>query len=139
MPRTGWLVVLGILAVLAVCAALACALLWRALRLYRRGGTVECRLRTGEDRWRRGLAQLGATDLLWYQFASLAVRPRLRMDRTALELRGYDPRPPDPGGRPVVQLTLSDGRRTAQLRLAPSAVQALVGWSEGAPPRVRGT
>ncbi|MGC5628369.1 DUF2550 family protein [Georgenia sp. Z1344] len=139
MPRTGWLVVLGILAVLVLCAAVACAVLWRALRLYRRGGTVECRLRVGEDRWRRGLAQLGARQLLWYQLASLSPGPRLRMERSALELLGHDRRPPDPGGRAVVETRLSDGRVTAELRMAPSAMQGLIGWSEGAPPRVRET
>lgn len=139
MPRTGWLLVLSILAVLVLCAALVCALLWRALRLYRRGGTVECRLRAGDDRWRRGLAQLRLTELAWYRFGSLSPRAHVRMDRSALELLGHERLGLDGSGRPVVQARFSDGGSTVELRMAPSTLQALVGWSEGAPPRVRGT
>ncbi|MGO1739170.1 MAG: DUF2550 family protein [Actinomycetaceae bacterium] len=139
MPRTGWLVVLGILAVLVLCAALACTLLWRALRLYRRGGTVECRLRSRDEHWRRGLAQLRLTELAWYRFSSLSPRPYVRLDRSALELLGHEKLGPDESGRPVVQARFSDGDVTVELRMAPSTLQALVGWSEGAPPRVRGT
>lgn len=137
MPRAGWLGLIVALVLLALVAVVCALLMWRALHLYRRFGTVECRARV-DGTWRRGLAQLRPDGLAWFRFGSMSLRPRLWLHRSGLELLAHERLEADGDGRPVVEARFSDGDTTAELRLAPSTLQGLIGWSEGAPPRVRG-
>ena len=66
--------------------------------------------------------------------------PGIRVVEDPLRPRGIASRPFDGEGVPCApRVLVSDGRVTAELRMAPSAMQGLIGWSEGAPPRVRET
>ena len=136
MPHAGWLGLVVALVLLALVAAVCSLLMWRALHLYRRWGTVECRVRVGGT-WRRGLAQLRPDGFAWYTFLSMSLRRTLWLHRSGLELLAHERLEADASGRPVVEARFSDGETTAELRLAPSALQGLIGWAEGAPPRVR--
>jgi hypothetical protein len=136
---------------LALVASTAAGLVLRRRVITRRGGVVECFLRSRvTGRWQHGLAEYRSGELRWHRSLSLRVRPQCAFDRRGLVVTGSRsasssdadwlgsgtmivtcrPRPrPVPAGRrnqwappDVIELAMSQGALTGYLA-----------WLEAAP------
>lgn len=79
------------LALIAVLAAAAWLVLRRRI-ITRRGGVVECCLRsTSTGRWQHGLAEYRSGLLCWHRSLSLRIRPQAAFERRGLMVTGSRP------------------------------------------------
>jgi hypothetical protein len=75
-------------ALVLVAAAAACLVLRRRV-ITRRGGVVECWLRShATGRWQHGLAEYRSSELYWHRSLSLRIRPSAAFDRRGLVVAG---------------------------------------------------
>ena len=85
------LLALAQIALFLAVAAAACLVLRRRV-ITRRGGVVECCLRSqASGRWRHGLAEYRTGELRWHRSLSLHVRPQVAFDRRSLAVTGSRP------------------------------------------------
>lgn len=87
MGDTVWIVAEWLfLALLVLLLAFLVAVSVRRYALERRGGAVECYLRSpgGRRPWRIGFARYGTEDLRWYRIFSLWPRPTVELSRRGL-------------------------------------------------------
>jgi hypothetical protein len=77
---------------LALVVAAAAGLVLRRRAIARRGGIVECCLRSpASGRWQHGLAEYRSAQLYWHRSLSLRVRPHAAFDRRDLVVTGSRP------------------------------------------------
>lgn len=108
---------------LALVAAVAAGLVLRRRVITRRGGVVECCLRSGASgKWQHGLAEYRSGELCWHRSLSLGVRPRVAFDRGGLEVTGS--RPAHSGDADWLGPGTMIVTCQARPRLAPGAQQA---------------
>jgi hypothetical protein len=132
----GWLLVV----VLAVALACATTIAARRTLIERGGGSVDCGLRSGQDRrWRLGLAAYRPEELRWYPVFGVRLRPREVFDRRALSV--VSRRPADPvevaslgPGTMVVECETGDASGLIELALGEDALTGFLAWLEAAPP-----
>jgi Protein of unknown function (DUF2550) len=133
-----------------IAVAAACVVLRRRV-ITRRGGIVECCLRShASGRWHHGLAEYRSSELYWHRSLSLRLRPRAAFDRHGLAVTGSRPAGPGEAGwlgpgtmivtcqaRVPSMPTEHRGQRAAaeaiELAMSDGALTGYLAWLEGAP------
>jgi hypothetical protein len=141
----GWLGVVEILVLVALCLVLPLALLAGRRRwLARLGGTFECslRLRTGSRTggWSLGVGRYNQEILEWFRFFSFALRPRKSFVRR--HVRVIDTREPSAAeaavlyaDQRIVSIEVAGERpERCDLAMSPGSLTGLLSWLEAAPP-----
>jgi hypothetical protein len=132
----GWLLVIVLVLALACAGGIAA----RRTLIERGGGSVECGLRrTGDRRWRLGLAAYQPDELRWYPVFGLRLRPGEFFARRALSV--ISRRPADPVemssvglGTVVVECATGRAAERIELALSEDALTGFLAWLEAAPP-----
>ncbi|MDE3724793.1 DUF2550 domain-containing protein [Nocardiopsis sp. N85] len=141
----------ALLALVLCAVAVVCAGLLRRRLLLRRGGTVECHLRSPGMRgrrgsWRIGLCRYGSENLGWFPAFSIRPRPTAELSRRGLVIVGRrSPEPAEhlPSDVTVVQVgwAAQDGRepKTAEMEIAmnDATLTGFLSWMESMPPGTR--
>jgi len=79
------------IALVLIVAAAVCLVLRRRM-ISRRGGVVECCLRSrASGQWQHGLAEYRSGELYWHRSLSLRVRPHAALDRRGLVVTSSRP------------------------------------------------
>lgn len=139
-------VVLDVIGVmLAAAALLMVAFAIRRRWLSRDGGTFECSLRLARKEhgrgWALGLARYVGDDLQWFRVFSLALGPKLVLNRSRLQgVRHRRPVGNEPlvtyAGHVVVDVEELDGQQV-RLAMTEDALTGMLAWMESAPPGAR--
>ncbi|REE98593.1 DUF2550 domain-containing protein [Thermomonospora umbrina] len=133
----------GVLAVLVTVALLLlAAVLLRRWLFQRRGGTVECSLRTlpqdgAPGPWRLGIGRYKGDELHWHRVFGLRSRPRQVIHRRGLVVsKRREPGPDEAPGLPpdagIVEVRNGDLR--VELAMSGAALTGFLAWLEAAPP-----
>ncbi|MBR7743717.1 DUF2550 domain-containing protein [Phycicoccus sp. BSK3Z-2] len=95
-----------------------------------------CALRDdGGQRWRLGLARLGASRFEWFSVVGPSLRPEVSWLRGEVVLGGPQPTSDViPGLAEPVAVTGSAAGRTCEFAFAPAAYTAVRAWIESSPP-----
>jgi hypothetical protein len=133
------------LVVLLVVVVVLALLLWRRVRLVRRGGIdVALRLRPSQpaSRWHFGIARYHGEEFGWYRLASLRSGPDTVLRRgtvTIVTRRTPAGSEADavPTGATVLHCRTRDG--DVELAMAPDALTGFLSWLESAPPGLKAT
>ena len=133
-----WLFAAFLLLVVLAAAALAA----RRYLLERRGGTVECGLRSPARRgtWRLGVASYQGDDLCWYGALDVRFRPEQVFHRRSLTVLSRRPSLPSEASvlgaeRIVVELDRADtGGGHVELAMTDEALTGFLSWLESSPP-----
>jgi len=138
---------------LALVAAVAAGLVLRRRVITRRGGVVECCLRSrASGKWQHGLAEYRSGELCWHRSLSLGVRPQVAFYRGSLMVTGR--RPADSGdagwlgpgtmivtcqARPRFAPAARQGQRAVpeviELAMSQGALTGYLAWVEASPAR----
>ena len=126
---------LGIGALLLVAAVPAGLFFSRQSTLSRRVGSFSCQVRpTPEAAWTAGIAQYGASRLIWWRTLSLAPRPAETWSRTTLQLlERVSLGQTDDQGREQVLVRCAHGQDRFELLMSEPASAGLVSWLESGP------
>jgi hypothetical protein len=137
-------IALGLVVMVAAC------LMVRRLLIARRGGIVECCLRSrATGRWQHGLAEYRREQLYWHRSLSLRLRPRAALYRRDLIVTGSRPAGADeadwlgPGtvivtcqARPLPARrsgSLPGDDHLLEMAMSRGALTGYLAWLEGAP------
>jgi hypothetical protein len=138
---------------LVLMVASAARLVLRRRVITRRGGVVECCLRShANGRWQHGLAEYRSSQLHWHRSLSLRIRPHTAFDRRGLAVIGS--RPVGPGEadwlglgtmivtcQPQAQPARAEfpgqhaGAGVIELAMSQGALTGCLAWLEAAPAR----
>lgn len=131
------LAVLGAVAGLPLAAALV-----RQWVFHRRGGVVECSLRTlpldgAPGPWRLGIGRYKGDELHWHRAFGLRIRPRQVIHRRGLVVSNR--RSPDPAEVPNLPpeaaiVEVRNGDQRVELAMNSAALTGFLAWLEAAPP-----
>ncbi|MBA9007705.1 DUF2550 domain-containing protein [Thermomonospora cellulosilytica] len=134
-------VVLAVLLGAVVVLPLAAVLLRRWV-FQRRGGVVECSLRTlpldgAPGPWRLGIGRYKGDELHWHRAFGLRVRPRQVIHRRGLVVSNR--RSPDPAEAPGLPpeagiVEVRNGDQRVELAMSSAALTGFLAWLEAAPP-----
>ncbi|SEF91632.1 Protein of unknown function [Thermomonospora echinospora] len=133
----------GVLAVAVLAALLLlAAVLLRRWIFQRRGGTVECSLRTlpqdgAPGPWRLGLARYKGDELHWHRVFGLRIRPRQVIHRRGLVVsnRRAPAAEEAPGLAPDAGIVeVRNGELRVELAMGAAALTGFLAWLEAAPP-----
>jgi hypothetical protein len=141
----GWLGVVEILLLVAVCLVLPLVLLGGRRRwLARQGGTFECSVRlrpgTSPGGWVLGIGRYNEEILEWFRFFSFALRPRKSFVRQYVRvIDSRDPTPAEAGSlyadqRIVLVEVSGEWPEKCELAMSPGSLTGLLSWLEAAPP-----
>jgi Protein of unknown function (DUF2550) len=141
----GWLGVVEILLLVALCLVLPLVLLGGRRRwLARLGGTFECSLRlrpgTSSGGWVLGIGRYNEEILEWFRFFSFALRPRKSFARR--DVRVIDSREPTSAeavslyaDQRIVSIEVGgEWPEKCELAMSPGSLTGLLSWLEAAPP-----
>lgn len=107
----------------------------RQSTLSRRVGSFSCQLRAApQEAWTAGIAQYGASRLIWWRTLSLAPRPAQTWSRSTLQLLervNLDQK--DEQGREQVMVRCAHGPDRFEVLLSEQACAGLVSWLESGP------
>jgi hypothetical protein len=126
-----------LLAAVVLVVAFACRRRW----LSRDGGTFDCSLQLAEKDhgrgWALGVARYVGDDLQWFRVFSLALGPKLTVNRRQLQgVRTRRPIGNEPlityAGHVIVDAQLRD--RTVHFAMTEEALTGVLAWMESAPP-----
>jgi len=126
-----------LLAAVVLLFAFACRRRW----LSRDGGTFDCSLQLAEKDhgrgWALGVARYVGDDLQWFRVFSLALGPKLTVNRRRLKgVRTRRPIGNEPlityAGHVIVDAELRD--RTVHFAMTEEALTGVLAWMESAPP-----
>ena len=141
----GWLGIVEITVLVALCLVLPLALLAGRRRwLARLGGTFECSLRlrnvSRTGGWSLGIGRYNQEILEWFRFFSFALRPRKSFVRR--HVRVIDTREPSAAeavelyaDQRIVSIEVTGERpERCDLAMSPGSLTGLLSWLEAAPP-----
>ena len=141
----GWLGIVEITVLVALCLVLPLALLAGRRRwLARLGGTFECSLRlrtvSRTGGWSLGIGRYNQEILEWFRFFSFALRPRKSFVRR--HVRVIDTREPSAAeavelyaDQRIVSIEVAGERpERCDLAMSPGSLTGLLSWLEAAPP-----
>jgi hypothetical protein len=133
----------GVFAGIVLLTLFLFALIWLRRRLLeRRGGTVECSLRTlaadGEHGpWRLGIGRYKGDELHWHRVFEVRRRPRQVITRRGLVVsnrRGPAAEEASELGADARIIEVRDGELRVELAMSAAALTGFLAWLEAAPP-----
>ncbi|WP_051208598.1 DUF2550 domain-containing protein [Propionicicella superfundia] len=140
----GWWPVIDLVLLVVVLIAPLAWLLGRRRWLTRQGGLFDCSMRRsgrGPSGWVLGVARYTGEFLEWFPVFSLSFRPRVRVYRSAAQVRSqrrpeYDEAASLYEGSQIVTLRLS-ADEDCELAMSRPSLTGLMSWLESAPPGLR--
>lgn len=129
MSAALWVLVgFGSAILLAVVIALVGVYIYRVRLITNRVGSFEMAILKPQGGWASGIGLYTESYLEWHPTVSLSLRPKLKLRRGVLEF-GIPQ-----GSTAVVQVKITEGRRVVVTRMSSPSFNAMISWSNSAPP-----